>query len=200
MKGIKEFYDATAAEWAEKWYADGEALPLLKEFLAFLPVSPRVLDLCCGAGYESMRLRQLGAQVVGLDISPASIAIAREKNPELSFYVGDMLEDYRHVGAMDGIVCIAGLVHIPEISARQALLRMAEVLNAGGYVLLVVREGTGRLEAQSSMVVNGEEYDRAFYGYTLDMLKACAAGILKFVREIPEAAPSVWRNYVFKKM
>ena len=199
MKGVKEFYDATAAQWAEKWYADAGMLPLLKEFLAFLPDRPRVLDLCCGAGYESMRLAQLGAQAVGLDISPASVAIAREKNPALSFFVGDMLEDYRHVGAVDGIVCIAGLVHIPETGARQAFLRMAQVLNPGGYVLLVVREGAGRLEMQSRVQVDGEEYDRAFYGYTLDALKARAAGILEFVREIPEAGPSVWRNYVFRK-
>lgn len=199
MKGVKEYYDATAAEWAEKWYADAEVLPLLKKFLTFLPDRPRVLDLCCGAGYDSMRLMQLGANVVGLDISPASIAIAREKNPELSFYIGDMLEDYRQVGAVDGIVCIAGLVHIPESSARKAFLRMADVLNPGGHVLLVVREGTGKLEMQSRMMVNGEEYDRAFFGYALDALKAHAADILEFVREIPEDAPSIWRNYVFRK-
>lgn len=200
MKGVREFYDATATEWAEKWYANAEMLPLLKKFLAFLPDSPRVLDLCCGAGYESMRLAQLGAEVVGLDVSPASVAIAREKNPDLNFFVGDMLEDYRHVGAVDGIVCIAGLVHIPEISARKAFLRMVDVLKTGGHVLLVVREGAGKLEMQSRMVVNGEEYDRAFYGYTLDVLKAHADGLLEFVQEIPEDAPSIWRNYIFRKL
>lgn len=63
----------------------------------------------------------------------------------------------------------------------------------------MVREGTGKLEMQSRMMVNGEEYDRAFYGYALDALKAHAADILEFVREIPEDAPSIWRNYVFRK-
>ena len=85
MKGVKEFYDRTAADWADKWYADEAMLPLLRKFMAYLPEKPRVLDLCCGAGYESRRMAGLGAEVVGIDLSPASIEIACERNPELEF-------------------------------------------------------------------------------------------------------------------
>lgn len=199
MKGVREFYDRTAGQWAEKWYADDAMLPLLRRFMEYLPERPRVLDLCCGAGYESMRLARLGAQVTGIDLSPESIAIAREKNPDIRFFVGDMREDYRHIGAMDGLACIAGLVHLPAEELGVAFERMAQALASGGYALLVVRDGEGRLETQSRAVIDGEEYDRAFFGHSLAELERRADGMLEFVEEIPDAEPSVWRNYVFRK-
>lgn len=200
MKGIKEFYDRTAADWADKWYDDDGMLPLLGKFLEYLPERPRVLDLCCGAGYESMRMARLGAEVTGIDLSPESIAIARSRNPELKFFASDMLEDYGYVGKMDGIACIAGLVHIPPENAGLAFANMAAVLKDGGYLLLVVRDGEGYIESQSRHVIDGEEYDRAFYGYTLDSLRAYADGMMEFVCEIPDDEPSMWKNYVFQKI
>lgn len=199
MKGVREFYDRTAADWAEKWYGDDSQLPLLKRFMAYLPQKPRILDLCCGAGYESMRLAELGAKVVGLDISPRSIEIARERNPGLEFHVGDMLEDYSHIGTFDGVACIAGLVHIPHEQAGMAFARVSQVLNPGGYLLVVVREGEGRIERQSRQVIDGEEYDRAFFGYTLPALMDAAGDDFEFVEEAADEEPSFWRNYVLRK-
>jgi len=199
MKGIQEYYDKTAAQWADKWYNDDSMLPLLKKFMAQLPEAPQVLDLCCGSGYESMRLAGLGAEVTGIDISPESIAIARERNPSLRFYTADMLDDYGFIGKMDGIACIAGLVHIAPENARRAISNMSAVLNDNGYVLLVVRDGSGYIESQSRHIIDGEEYDRAFYGYTLSDLKEHSDGILDYICEIPDEEPSPWRNYIFRK-
>lgn len=200
MKGIKEFYDRTAAEWADKWYADEAMLPLLRKFFEYLPDQPKVLDLCCGAGYESRRMAGLGAEVVGFDLSPASIEIAIERNPELKFFAGDMLQDYSYIGKVDGIACIAGLVHIHPDEAGCAFEHMAQVLKPGGYVLLVVRDGEGYIERQSRQIIDGEEYDRAFYGYTREKLTECADGLMEFVCEIADDEPSIWRNYIFRKI
>jgi hypothetical protein len=57
MRNTKDFYNKTAGEWADKWYEDEALLPYLKEFISFLSQNPNVLDLCCGAGYESMRMK-----------------------------------------------------------------------------------------------------------------------------------------------
>ena len=68
MKGIIDFYDDSAKSWADEWYENEMLLPYLKKFLNAIKKSqPRILDLCCGAGYESMRLKNLGASVVGAD-------------------------------------------------------------------------------------------------------------------------------------
>jgi len=195
--GVKEYYDKTAADWAEKWYADDSMLPILQRLMQRLPPHPRILDLCCGAGYESMRLNGLGAEVVGLDLSEKSIAIARQRNPQLTFHTGDMRNDYGHIGMVDGIACIAGLVHLPAEELPLAFSRMAQVLRPGGYALLTVRDGEGRITRNSDVEIDGVMYDRAFFAHSLQELTAASAGLLSFAEEIPDAEPSWWRHYLF---
>lgn len=90
LKNIKDFYNKTAMEWADKWYEDETLLPYLTEFMSYLPQKPSILDLCCGAGYESMRMQRLDANVTGLDFSEKSILIAKERNPNIRFVFEDM--------------------------------------------------------------------------------------------------------------
>lgn len=45
---------------------------------------------------------------------------------------------------------------------------MAAVMEKGGGILLIVRDGEGRVEKFSNVTVDGEKYDRAFYAHTLD--------------------------------
>ena len=141
----------------------------------------------------------LGAQVAGIDLSPESIAIARERNPELVFYVDNMLNDYSYIGPKDAVVCIAGLVHLPAEQLRAAFERMDAVLAPGGRLLLVVREGTGRQTEQSDVVIDGESYDRAFFAHTQAELTEASAGMFVFEQELADPEPSLWRNIVLIK-
>ncbi|MBP3701904.1 MAG: class I SAM-dependent methyltransferase [Lachnospiraceae bacterium] len=198
-KDVKDFYNKTAHQWAEKFYADDENISVLADFMSRLPHGSRVLDLCCGAGYDSMRLAQMGHRVVGIDLSEESVAIARERNPQIPFYVDNMLEDYRYIGKIDAIVCLAGLVHLPAERLRTAFERMADVLDVGGSILLMVRDGEGRVDRMSDVVVDGEEYDRSFYAHNLEELKEYSAGLFVFDRVIGDPEESIWVNYVFKR-
>ena len=58
----------------------------------------RFLDLCCGAGYNSKHIQNSGYEVVGLDFSEESLVIAREKNPSITFYNDNLLNDYSYIG------------------------------------------------------------------------------------------------------
>lgn len=199
MLGCKEFYNKTAARWAENGYAD-EAEPVcMDEFCALLPPGGRVLDLCCGAGYESFRLHRRGFQPVGLDLSEASLAIAREKNPGVPFYQGDMLESYPQVGAVDGVICIAGLVHVETADLPLAFRRMGEVLKPGGYLLASVRYGTGRMEERSVTEIDGETYDRNFIAHNEEELSAAMGENFTLVREMPSNM-KIWAYYLFQKI
>jgi SAM-dependent methyltransferase len=196
--GCKEFYDKTAARWAENGYSD-EAEPVcMDEFCALLPPGGRVLDLCCGAGYESFRLRRRGFEPVGLDFSGESLAIAREKNPGVSFLQGDMLESYCRIGAVDGVVCIAGLVHVETADLPLAFRRVAEVLKPGGYLLASVRYGTGRMEERSVTEIDGETYDRNFIAHNEAELSAAMGEAFTLVGELPSAM-KIWAYYLFQK-
>ncbi len=170
----------------------------MDEFCALLPTGGRVLDLCCGAGYESFRLHRRGFEPVGLDFSGESLAIAREKNPGVSFYQGDMLESYPQVGAVDGIICIAGLVHVETADLPLAFRRMGEVLKPGGYLLASVRYGTGRMEERSVTEIDGEIYDRNFIAHNEEELSAAAGEAFVLVRELPSDM-RIWAYYLFQK-
>jgi SAM-dependent methyltransferase len=80
---MKEYYDRRAPEYDATSYElwqEGEAaadLTRLEEFLAGLPPG-RVLDIACGTGWLTRRLR---GEVVGVDQSEAMLAIAAERVP-----------------------------------------------------------------------------------------------------------------------
>jgi trans-aconitate methyltransferase len=85
----KRFYDATADKVADEWYPNDVLMPTIREFLSHLPPKPRVLDLGCGPGHESMRLTSAGARVFGLDFSDECISVARQRCSQCQFEVAD---------------------------------------------------------------------------------------------------------------
>lgn len=199
MKGVQEYYDKTAAEWAANGYDDQAYLPCLGEFLSLLPPGGRVLDLCCGAGYETGRIRERGFDALGLDFSGESLKIARERNPDIPFYQADMLGDYSQaVGMVDGILLSAGLVHVETADLPLAFARMAEVVRPGGLVLASIREGSGKLDEWSLREIDGEQYDRNFIAHTPDEVIGAAEGLFSYCRELPSDMP-IWRQLLFRR-
>jgi SAM-dependent methyltransferase len=199
MKGTKEFYNKTAPEWANKWYEDDALLPYLKEFINYFPKNPRVLDLCCGAGYESMRMKKLGADVIGLDFSEESIRIAKERNLDIKFVVEDMLNDYSYLGKFDGCAVIAGLIHLPNEKLSKAFNQIYNILDDDGFLFVAVRDGVGKSEKSSYTAIDGEDYDRDFYLHTLEELKFYSLEKFNFVKELLIEKESSWKYYIFKK-
>ena len=51
-----------------------------------------VLDLGCGNGALTHRLRQSGFQVMGLDASPDLLSAARKSYPDIEFVLGDAVD------------------------------------------------------------------------------------------------------------
>lgn len=194
MKTLIDYYDDYAEAWAEKWYADSTLLPYLTEFVKLLPSNATVLDLCCGAGYESKRLTNLGVKVVGVDLSKKSIEIAKQHNPNLNFFVKDMLLPYTDLGKFNGVACIAGLVHLPEDKLEVAFKNMHDVLLDGGYVFVAVKNGDKVIK---SIEVDGKEYAREFYCYTLTKLIEHSTKYFNFINELE--SKDDWKYYIFQK-
>ena len=91
VKGIKEFYDDTVMMWADEWYENEEMMPFLLSVKDTLGDKKKVLDLGCNCGYETMRMKKIGLDVVGLDFSEKSIIEAKKRNPDINFYCDNML-------------------------------------------------------------------------------------------------------------
>jgi SAM-dependent methyltransferase len=73
-------------------FARGSAPGLLKLFRQRGITEGPVVDLGCGSGVWARALTDSGYQVIGVDISPAMIELARQRVPEGEFQVGSFIQ------------------------------------------------------------------------------------------------------------
>ena len=94
-----------------------------------------ILDIACGSGYGTKLLATSGAlRVVGVDISPDALSIAREgyDGPAV-FELGD-INRYGATDSVDMITCFETIEHVP--TATEALPNLRRVLRQGGVLLI----------------------------------------------------------------
>lgn len=93
----------------------------------------RLLDAGCGTGHFSLRARELGAQVVSLDLGPRLLRVARGKGLR-RLMAGDVTELPFATGAFDLVLSSECIEH--TVSPRAAVTEMARVLRPGGRLVL----------------------------------------------------------------
>jgi SAM-dependent methyltransferase len=120
-------YDDIAAQ-----YVRTKASPLGKwvEQPSFLAMAGevhgmRVLDLACGDGFYSRLLRSAGARaVVGVDVSPAMIALARQAETDAPLGIDYLCADAAalpELGQFDLVVAAYLLHYAPDVEALAAM-------------------------------------------------------------------------------
>lgn len=199
---IKLFYDINAEKIANEWNENSVMMPNIKEFIDILPDNPKVLDLGCGSGYESLRLSSLGADVVGLDYSEESIRIARERCPAIQFIVQDFRYLNTSIGSFDGIFACASLIHNEKKELPIIFEGLRKILKPNGYIMVVIRDGSGVLERPYKNG-NVDLIRRIFLHSKEDFSAIALRHGFKFVRE-SEIENNVdeyrWRCYVYQNI
>jgi SAM-dependent methyltransferase len=114
---------------------------LVHAILDTLPVG-RALDVACGTGRHLGHLAGLGHEVIGTDLSPGMLAVAREKFPDADLRLADMHELPLPDDHVDTVVTGLALNHVPDLAPVFA--ELARVLRPGGD--LVVSDSRGLLE------------------------------------------------------
>ncbi|MBC8332844.1 MAG: class I SAM-dependent methyltransferase [Anaerolineae bacterium] len=122
---------------------------ILEEIEQYLPTSGQILDVGCGFGLFSFffALSADKRNMLGVDINTRRIATAcgvRAKfglDERICFESSDV-GDYRFDEPVDAIVVLDLLHHVPEKAAQRLVARFAEILPAGG--LLLVKDITAR--------------------------------------------------------
>lgn len=118
------------------YFTDWATVALMLESVALEP-GARVLDVGCGAGWTSVFLAESGYDVLGIDIVPASIELARERAERWGvparFEVADM-EELPPGERLDAALVYDALHHSRR--QRDVLRSVAARIRPGGWLLL----------------------------------------------------------------
>lgn len=116
---ITAAYDEVAADYAGLFAAE----------LAGKPFDRELLDGF--AGHITRYLADRGVEVVGADVSPGVVAVARERQPGLEFRTADMRTLPIADGWLAGIVAFYSVIHLPREQIPVALAEFRRVLAPG---------------------------------------------------------------------
>lgn len=170
---IAATYDTVASAYVERFLHELDHKPfdraLLERFAqatsSLSSADHPVCDVGCGPGHVGAFIAQFGLEVIGIDLSRAMVAQARQCWPSLTFRQGDMTALPLDDGAVSGIVCFYALIHIPRHQVPMALADMHRVLIRGGSLLLAVHGGAGTLHSEE-MLDQPAPIDATLFGLT----------------------------------
>jgi len=144
-ESIADNYDRLAEAYARQLFHELERKPLdrqlLEAFAAETAGRGEVCDMGCGPGQVARYLRDLGAAVFGLDLSPQMVVQAQKLNPDIPFREGNMLALDMGDGVLAGIAAFYAIVNIPLECLQLAFEEMARVLKPGGVLLMAFHVG-----------------------------------------------------------
>lgn len=96
----------------------------------------RVLDVACGTGRHTVAMHARGADVRGIDPSPAMLAVARAKAPAIDFREGRADAIPEPDASFDIVLCALLMEHLADVAP--ALAEMRRVLVLGGALVVSV--------------------------------------------------------------
>ena len=136
-------YDRVAEEYAalESLHSPWPRLERVRAFIADLPDGSRVLDVGCGNGSPATQELASKHRVIGVDVSPAQIALARSNVPNATFHCADAREIEFPAGSFDAIVALYLIDNVPREDYPALFRKLAGWLRPGGRILLSAEPG-----------------------------------------------------------
>jgi SAM-dependent methyltransferase len=157
---LRRTYDAVADDYAAHIFDELKDKPFDRQLLDHVAASAAggvICDLGCGPGHVARYLHERGANVIGVDLSPAMVERARSLTPAVRFEAGDMRALGVPDGAWQAVVAMYSIIHIPRGQLAPVFREMRRVLAPGGFAVLSFHVG--------SEVVHRDEW----WGHAVDV-------------------------------
>lgn len=130
--------------WRELEFVEVQLLPKVRFVLDIARAAGgKVVELGCGPGYLTLELARQGLDVLGVDLSPSNIEVARQyaaENPfregfgALTYQCADFTELVLGEAVFDTVVFFASLHHVPNVG--RLLERVRQALKPGGHLVV----------------------------------------------------------------
>ncbi|MGA3020509.1 MAG: class I SAM-dependent methyltransferase [Candidatus Micrarchaeales archaeon] len=137
-------YDKIARSYAEKYNTRNYWGPQYDSFESLLK-GPKILDVGCGGGRDSLHFMEKNYEVTGIDFSSGMLKEAKRRVPNVRFIKMNMLNLEFPDASFDGIWCCASLLHIKKADVPEVLYGFSRVLKDDGVLFISVKEGEGEI-------------------------------------------------------
>lgn len=199
----EDTYDALASEYESRVETYRQiTTKALMPFVNRLPKAGKVLDVGCAVGYTIEILNMHGMTAEGIDISPAMIAYARKRNPNVKLIHGDFLDAAYEPESFDGALLYAFIHLFPKDVAILCMQKVVSILKSGGLIFIGTTKSNISSEGFEEKADYGSAATRFRKRWTQQeiegMFTDLGLEIAHYEDNIDEFG-KVWMDYVLRK-
>jgi SAM-dependent methyltransferase len=154
---VRRTYDIVADDYATKFGDDLDQLPFDREVLDQVGNRRPVLDLGCGPGQVGEYMGGRGTDVVGIDISPGMLAVARRRSPQTPVVAADIRRLPLASGSCAAAVAFYCLQYLPRSTIGAALAEIRRALQPDGVFIFSMHLGTGTVQTDTEWMGHAVE-------------------------------------------
>ena len=155
-------YDRIALWWQKEHLHSTYGIGALEKAIKFTDDKSTALDIGCGSSgrFIDVLIRN-GFTPAGLDVSAEMISLARQRNPGVIFYIGDICT-WKLPRKYDLISAWDSTFHLPITEQKPVLKKICDGLNPKGIVFFTCGGGIGSEEISGGF--QGENFDYSTLG------------------------------------
>ena len=191
---IKTYQDNFAKFAAKTTPAPSEEFKIwLDTIISLLPKNPIVFEIGSATGRDARYFREHGAQVTCTDVLPEPLALLEKDGFKTSYY--DFRDEPKPewLGAFDGFIANAVLLHAPPEVFKKVLHTIGTIVKPNGLVAFSLKTGDGDIITLEKM--NGPRY---FKYYTEKGLREILSHYPYEIVSIGHADNDRWLQVILK--
>ena len=152
VSAARAVFDATAEAYADfvgtelSGATEGPVdMEMLADFVELVGAHPanRVADVGCGPGRVAAFLAVRGIEVVGIDVSPAMLAVALNAHPGILFEEGTLTALPISDRSLAGAVCWYSVIYTPPGHLDDVFTELVRTIAPDGWLLVAFQAGNG---------------------------------------------------------